>query len=107
MVGRKARYRPPDTVEVQASTGPHTSLHQSHKLEESIRNAEQLLRLMEDVTSETNFEVTNSQRKMAACKLRNALRGYTSRSEEQRDADESERVPPGIGSSSREASDLQ
>ncbi|KAF9547333.1 hypothetical protein CPC08DRAFT_823663 [Agrocybe pediades] len=102
MVGRTARYRPPDTVEVQASTGPHTSLHQSHKLEESIRNAEQLLRLMEDVTSETNFEVTNSQRKMAACKLRNALRGYTSGSEEQRDADESEQVPPGIGSSSRE-----
>ncbi|KAF9552714.1 hypothetical protein CPC08DRAFT_768097 [Agrocybe pediades] len=61
MVERKTRYRPPDTEDVQASTAPHTSLHQSHKLEQSIRNAEQLLVLMEDMISETDFDGTDSQ----------------------------------------------
>ncbi|KAF9547330.1 hypothetical protein CPC08DRAFT_715824 [Agrocybe pediades] len=100
MVGRKARYRPPDTVEVQASTAPHTSLHQSHKLEQSVRNAEQLLELMEDMTSETDFDGTNSQMKMVAWKLRNVLKEYTSGSEERKDGDE--QVPPGNCSSSGE-----
>ncbi|KAF9552125.1 hypothetical protein CPC08DRAFT_303881 [Agrocybe pediades] len=77
-IGRKTRYRPPDTEEVQTSSAPHTSLHQSHKLEQSIRNAEQLLELMEDMTSETDFAGTNSQRKMVAWKLRHVLGEYTS-----------------------------
>ncbi|KAF4621059.1 hypothetical protein D9613_000011 [Agrocybe pediades] len=103
-IGRKTRYRPPDTEEVQASSAPHTSLHQSHKLEQSIRNAEQLLELMENMTSETDFEGTNSKMKMVAWKLRNVLKEYTSGSEERKDANE--QVPPGNCSSSREASDL-
>ncbi|KAF4620693.1 hypothetical protein D9613_000014 [Agrocybe pediades] len=96
MVRRKARYRPPDTVEVQASTALHTNLQ-----EQSIRNAEQLLELMENMTSETDFEGSNSQMKMVAWKLRNVLKEYTSGSEERKDANE--QVPPGNCSSSREA----
>ncbi|KAF9552715.1 hypothetical protein CPC08DRAFT_822721, partial [Agrocybe pediades] len=79
---------------------PHTDLH--HKLEQSIRNAGQLLELMEDITSESDFGGINSQRKMVAWTLTNALKDYTVTSafEERNGADEQD--PPGSFSSSRE-----
>ncbi|KAF4620876.1 hypothetical protein D9613_000025 [Agrocybe pediades] len=99
---RTARYSPTDTEDLQAPTAPHTSLHQGNTLAQSIRNAKQLLELIENMTSETGLEGTSSQRKVTASKLMDALREYTLRSEELEDADESEQVSPG----NREASNL-